>query len=92
MGDDFGWLSADPPMPRRLARLRRQGASVDLATGTRPLSWPVRLAVTLFLVPIGVALMGCALAITWVALAIDMLLLCPAVLALHFALRSWLGG
>jgi len=92
MGDDFGWLSGDPPMPRRLARLRRQGASVDLATGTRPLSWPARLAVTLFLVPIGIALMGCALAITWVALTIDMLLLCPAVLALHFVLRSWLGS
>ena len=92
MGDDFGWLGADPPMRTRMARLRRQGASVDLAIQTTRVSWPVRLAVALFLLPVGVALVGCALAITWVALAVDMLLLGPAVLALHFALRGWLGG
>ena len=90
MGDDFGWLSADPPMRPRMARLRRQGASVDLAIRPAQLSWPARVAVTLFLVPVGIALMGCALAITWVALAMDMMLLCPAVILLHAVLRGWL--
>ena len=92
MGDDFGWLSSDPPMHARMAQLRRQGATVDLAIAPVRLSLAARLAITLFLVPIGLALMGCALAMTWVALVIDMLLLCPAVIALHLVLRGWLGG
>ena len=90
MGDDFGWLSHDPPMQRRMARLRRQGASVDLARPPGQLSLSARIAVAAFMVPIGVALLGCALAISWVALTIDMLLLCPAALLLHALLRGWL--
>jgi Zn-dependent protease with chaperone function len=90
MGDDFGWLSSDPPMQRRMARLRRQGASVDLARPPGQLSPSVRLAMAAFMLPIGVALVGCSLAISYVALAIDMLLLGPAVMALHALLRGWL--
>ena len=89
-GDDFGWLSSDPPIRTRMARLRRQGATVDLARAAAQLSMPARLAVGLFLLPIGFALMGCALAITGVALVMDMMLLCPAVLLLHAVLRGWL--
>jgi Zn-dependent protease with chaperone function len=90
--DDFGLLSFDPPMARRMIRLRRQGAAVDLAVAPYRLSPLTGSAVTLIAVLVGAALMGCALAITWVALIIDMLLLTPVFAVLHVVLRGWLGG
>ena len=92
MGDDFGLMSFDPPMAKRMERLRRQGANVDLAVAPAGLSRAGTIGVTLLLIPLGTALVGCALAITWVALAVDMLLLSPVVLVLHFGLRRLVGG
>ena len=92
MGDDFGLLSFDPPMLKRLARLRRQGAAVDLAVPPYRLSPIALVCITLLLVPLGTALMGCALAITYVALVIDLMLLSPLVVGLHLLLRGWVGG
>jgi Zn-dependent protease with chaperone function len=91
MGDEFGVLAFDPPIARRIARLRRQGATVDLAlppTRTHPLTVG---CITLIVVPLGVVLIGCGLALAGIALAIDMLLLTPLLLFCYFILRRVLG-
>ena len=41
---------------------------------------------------LGTALIGCALALTGVALAIDLLILTPLLMVTHGVLRSWLPG
>jgi Zn-dependent protease with chaperone function len=92
MGDDFGLLSFDPPMRKRMARLRRQGAEVDLAFVPYRLPPAALIGITLLVVPLGTALVGCALAITYVALIIDMMLLSPLIVVLHLLLRGWGGG
>jgi Zn-dependent protease with chaperone function len=92
VGDDVGLLSFDPPMARRMSRLRRQGATVDLAIAPYRISALARACVTLIAVLVGALLMGCALLITWVALIIDMLFLAPLFAVLHGLLRGWLGG
>jgi Zn-dependent protease with chaperone function len=92
MGDEFGVLSFDPPISRRIARLRQQGATVDLAVApsrTHPLTLG---CIVLMVVPLGVVLIGCALALAGIALAIDMLLLTPLLLVCYLILRRWLGG
>jgi Zn-dependent protease with chaperone function len=92
LGDDFGLLSFDPPMARRITRLRRQGASVDLAMTPRRLS-PISLGcITLMVVPLGVVLVGCALTITGVTLVMDMMLLTPMLACAHLVLRILFGG
>ncbi len=92
MGDEFGVLVYDPPISRRIARLRQQGATVDLAVApsrTHPLTVG---CIVLLVVPLGVVLIGCALALAGIALAIDMLLLTPMILVFYLILRRWLGG
>ncbi|MGH7527290.1 MAG: hypothetical protein ACREMX_11360 [Gemmatimonadales bacterium] len=91
-GDEFGLLAFDPPMARRQARLRRQGATVDLAAPAAP-THPLALGCMALLIgPIGIVLMGCALALAGIALAIDMLFLTPALAVSYLVLRQWLGG
>ena len=92
MGDNFGLLSFDPPIGKRMDRLRRQGATVGLAVAPATLSRAATIGLTLLLIPLGILLVGCALTITWVTLAVDMLLLSPLVLVLHFGLRRLVGG
>ena len=92
MGDDFSFLSFDPPMRARMTRLRRQGSTVDLATTPYQFSRAALIGITLLLGPLGVVLVGCALMLTYITLVIDMLLLSPVVVVLHLALRGWLGG
>jgi hypothetical protein len=91
MGDEFGVLAFDPAIARRIARLRQQGATVDLAvppSRTHPLTVG---CIVLIVVPLGVVLIGCALALAGIALAIDMLLLTPILLFCYFILRRVLG-
>ncbi len=91
-GDEFGLLTFDPPMARRLARLRRQGATVDLAAPAAP-THPLALGCMALLIgPIGIVLIGCALALAGIALAIDMLFLTPVLAVSYLILRQWLGG
>lgn len=90
--DEFGLLAFDPPMPRRLERLRRQGATVGLAKARAP-THPLALGcIALMAVPIGAVLIGCALALAGIALAIDMLFLTPVLVVCYLVLRQWLGG
>ena len=90
-GDDFGIVSYSPPVAGRLERLIRQGATV--ATPRRRGSgWMGRVCGALFVAVIGIALMGCALAMSGLALAIDMLILAPVLALTHGVLRYWLGG
>ena len=92
MGDEFGVLAFDPPISRRITRLLQQGATVDLTvppSRTHPLTLG---CIVLMVVPLGVVLIGCALALAGIALAIDMLLLTPMLLVLYFVLRRLLGG
>lgn len=92
MGDEFGVLAFDPPISRRIARLRQQGATVDLAldpSRTHPLTVG---CIALMVVPLGIVLIGCALTLAGIALAIDMLLLTPMILVFYLILRRWLGG
>jgi Zn-dependent protease with chaperone function len=91
LGDDFGLLSFDPPMRRRMSRLRRQGASVDLAFVPYRLSAASVGCITLMVVPLGAVLVGCALTVTGIALVMDMLLLTPMLAVVHLLLR-WLAG
>lgn len=91
LGDDLGVLSFDPPMATRMARLRRQGATIDLALTPYRFS-PVAIAcITLLVVVVGALLMGCALMITYVALALDIMLLVPMMVVAHFVLRLLFG-
>jgi Zn-dependent protease with chaperone function len=90
-GDEFGVLAFDPPIARRIARLRQQGATVDLAVApsrTHPLTVG---CIVLMVVPLGAILIGCALALAGIALAIDMLFLTPLLLICYLVLRRWLG-
>jgi Zn-dependent protease with chaperone function len=92
LGDDFGLLSFDPPMRKRMARLRRQGASVALAVAPHRHSATTLGCITLMVVPLGVLLVGCALALTGVGLIIDMMLLTPMLAVTHLVLRALFGG
>jgi len=78
-------------MGRRMSRLRRQGASVDLAFVPYRLSAASVGCITLMVVPLGAVLVGCALTVTGIALAMDMLLLTPMLAVVHLVLR-WLAG
>ena len=69
-GDDFGFVSFSPPAPRRLARLRRQGATVDPLTELRVIGPVARVLLTAGVLLMGTAILGCALALTGIALAI----------------------
>jgi hypothetical protein len=74
-----------------MARLRRQGATIDLALTPYRFS-PVAIAcITLLVVVVGALLMGCALMITYVALALDIMLLVPMMVVAHFVLRLLFG-
>jgi len=92
LGDEFGLLSFDPPLARRMTRLRRQGATVDLAVAPARMPPAAIGCVTLIGVLFGPALMACALLITGIALFVDLLLLTPVIALLHVVLRRWLGG
>jgi hypothetical protein len=92
LGDDFGLLSFDPPMRPRMSRLRRQGASVDLAFVPYRLSPASVGCITLMVVPLGAVLVGCALTVTGIALVMDMMLLTPIVVVAHMLLRGVFGG
>jgi hypothetical protein len=90
--DESGLLAFDPPMPRRLERHRRQGATVGLAKGRAP-THPLALGcIALLAVPLGGVLIGCALALAAIALAIEMLFLTPVLVVCYLVLRQWLGG
>ncbi len=90
-GDDFGLVSFSPPVSARLARLRRQGATVDLPAVKR--THPAAIGcMTLIAVPIRAVLIGCAVALAGIALAIDMLFLTPVLAIAHIILRQFLGG
>lgn len=90
-GDDFGLVSFSPAVSTRVARLRRQGATVPLPPKrtTHPAAAG---CMVLLAVPIGAVLIGCALALAGIALAIDMLLLAPVLAVFHGVLRGWLGS
>jgi Zn-dependent protease with chaperone function len=90
-GDDFGIVSYSPPPASRLARLRRQGATVELAAA-RGMPWLARVCITLIVVVVGIVLMGCALMLSYLALVIDMLILAPVVLLVHGVLRYLMPG
>ncbi len=92
LGDDFGLLSFDPPMRPRMSRLRRQGASVDLAFVPYRYSPASVALITLLVVILGGVLVGCALTVTGIALVMDMLLLTPMVAVVHLVLRWFSGG
>ncbi len=92
LGDDLGFLSFDPPMGTRIARLRRQGASVDLAVAPYGFSAAAVACLTLIAAVMGALLIGCALMMTGVALAIDMMLLMPMLAITHLVLRLLFGG
>lgn len=71
-GDDFGLVSFSPAVSARLVRLRRQGATVDLPIIKR--THPAAVGcMTLIAVPIGAVLVGCAVLLAGITLAIDML-------------------
>jgi Zn-dependent protease with chaperone function len=90
-GDDFGIVSFSPPVVSRLARLRRQGAAVELPKVGRT-HWAAQACIALAGILLGTALIGCALGLTGVALAIDLLILTPVVVVTHGVLRYWLPG
>ena len=90
LSDDLGLLSFDPPIGGRMHRLRRQGASVDLAFAPSRMSRAAICCLALLVVAVGVALMGCALMVTGIALVIDMLLLTPLLAVVHLVLHGWL--
>jgi Zn-dependent protease with chaperone function len=90
-GDDFGLVSYSPPMTRRLDRLRRQGGTVELPP-TRPTPIVMQVFIALAGTLMGTALIGCALALTGVALAIDMMILAPVVMVTHGLLRYLAPG
>jgi hypothetical protein len=90
-GDNYGIVSFSPPVVSRLARLRRQGAAVELRKVGRT-QWAAQACMALAVILLGTALIGCALALTGVALAIDLLILTPVVVVTHGVLRYWLPG
>jgi hypothetical protein len=90
-GDNFGIVSFSPPVANRLARLRRQGAAVDLPRLGR-MHWIARVAIALAVILVGAAQIGCALLLTAVALTVDLLILTPVVMLTHGVLRNWLSG
>jgi Zn-dependent protease with chaperone function len=92
MGDEFGVLAFDPPISRRVTRLRQQGATVDLAVAPSRMHPATLGCLLLLIVPVGTILIGCALALAGIALAIDMLFLTPLLLVCYLVLRRWLGG
>jgi hypothetical protein len=54
--------------------------------------WAAQACIALAVILLGTALIGCALALTGVALAIDLLILTPVLVVTHGVLRSWLPG
>jgi hypothetical protein len=53
--------------------------------------WIARGAIAVGVILMGSAMIGCALALTGIALMIDMLILAPVLAVAHGVLRSWLG-
>jgi len=90
-GDDFGIVSFNPPVVSRLARLRRQGAAVEVPK-VRRMHWAAQACAAVAVFLLGTALIGCALGVTGVALAIDLLILTPVLAVTHGVLRYWLPG
>jgi Zn-dependent protease with chaperone function len=90
-GDNFGLVSYSPPVARRLDRLRRQGATVEVPP-SRGMPWAAQVVVALAGTLMGAALIGCALALTGVALAIDVMILVPVVAVTHGLLRYLAPG
>ena len=90
-GDDFGLVGYNPPPASRLARLRRQGATVEMAPA-RGMSAVARVCIALVATVVGAVLIGCALTISYLALILDMLILAPIVMVMHGALRYWVAG
>jgi Zn-dependent protease with chaperone function len=90
-GDDFGIVSYSPPVAGRLARLRRQGATAAV-TADRGMGRLARVCIALGVTLMGTAMIGCALVLSGVALAIDLLILTPVLLVTHALLRYWLAG
>ncbi|HET8624513.1 MAG TPA: hypothetical protein VFM14_13200 [Gemmatimonadales bacterium] len=80
-------MSFSPPTPRRLERLRRQGATVEPLKEGRLIGPVARVILTAGVLLMGTAILGCALALTGVALVIDMLILTPVVAIVHGLLR-----
>ncbi|MBA2459671.1 MAG: hypothetical protein H0V43_12065 [Gemmatimonadales bacterium] len=73
------------------AAFRRQGATVGLASAPAP-THPLALGcIALLAVPLGGILIGCALAVAGIALAVDMLFLTPVIAVCYLVLREWLG-
>jgi Zn-dependent protease with chaperone function len=91
-GDSFGMVSYSPPVRSRLVRLVRQGATVALPQATLGMSPIALVLIAVGVTLMGTAMIGCALMLAGVALAIDMLILSPAVMVMHAVLRYWLPG
>lgn len=88
---DFGLVTYSPPVAKRLARLRRQGAGVEVPVD-RPTHWVARLFIAFGLTLLGTAVIGCALLLSGLALMIDLLILMPLVIAVHGGLRYLMAG
>ena len=86
-GDDFGFVSFSPSAPRRLERLRRQGATVEQLKERQVIGPVARVILAAAVCFMGTAILGCALALTGITLVIDMLILAPMVMAIHALLR-----
>lgn len=54
--------------------------------------WLGQVCGSLLLILVGTALIGCALMMSGIALAIDMLILAPVIAVTHGILRYWLAG
>jgi Zn-dependent protease with chaperone function len=89
--------SFQPPLADRFERLRRMGATVPMPSGPRnPAARKVMLAVALVASPCIVSffalMLGIAVVLTGVSLAIDSLFLAPMVALVHLLLRKIAGG
>lgn len=84
--DDLGLVSYSPPVAERLARLQRQGATVEVPA-QRPMPWIARLCLVFGMSLLGMLLVGFALVLSGMALIVDMLILAPMVMVVHGLLR-----
>lgn len=90
--NDPDTVTFNAPVGPRLERLRAMGADVEAAAPRytrrqRVASTAVILATSPCWLPLMALLLGCAIVLTLVSLAIDMLFLAPAVALLHMLLR-----
>lgn len=81
-------VSFTPPIERRIARLRQQGATVDLAVRPPRIGVASLGCLGLLYVPLGILLLGCALGISGLALAITGIFLGMPVMLLHVLLAE----